>query len=252
MALLDVAAMVPAFVSMSHVDRITVLGWYLHTFEGKEWFGTADIRQCYEALNMDVPNVSDVLAKLSLRNPKVLLRRRNQYKLEMRPRSDLDAKYANRPITIAVEKSLAALPSRLTDETKRKYLTEALSCYKSRCFRAAVLMTWSLAYDHLLNWVLTDAGRLAKFNSQLPNKPPFNVGSVVCKREDFEGLTEREVVEICGHKNVNVVSTNLKKILIQNLDRRNMAAHPSTIEITQLNAEDTISSMIENIVLKCT
>jgi hypothetical protein len=170
----------------------------------------------------------------------------------MRVRQELDAKYGNRPISIAVEKSLAELPVRLSDETKRKYLVEALNCYKAQCYRAAILMTWNLAYDHLLNWILAVPARVAKFNVKLPSKPPFSSGRVVSKREDFEWLGEREVVDICGHKDVAIITDNLKKILCQNLDRRNMSAHPSTIEIKQVNAEDTISSLVENIVLRLT
>jgi hypothetical protein len=252
MELTDLASIVPNFTGLAQVERVKIFGWHLHVHKGKDLFTTADVRLCYDALHLEAPNIADILAKLAERKPKVVLRSRNQYKLEMRVRQELDLKFGRRPISVAVEKSLAELPARLADETKRKYLVEALNCYKVQCYRAAILMTWNLAYDHLLNWVLAASDRVTKFNGKLPNKPPFSTGQVVSKREDFEWLSEREVLEICGHKDVAIISGNLKKILIQNLDRRNMSAHPSTIEIKQVNAEDTISSLIENIVFHLT
>ena len=250
MELTDLISHVANFAGMSHVDRVKVLGWYLHTYKGQEWVTTTDVRCCYEALHLDVPNIADVLASLAAKKPKVFLKKSNHYKLEMCVRQELDKKYGNRPISIAVEKSLAELPARLTDETKRKYLIEALNCYKSQCFRAAILMAWNLAYDHLLNWLLADFVRLVKLNTKLPDKPPFRTGLLVSKREDFEWLSEREVIDICGHKDIAIIPDNLKKILIQNLEWRNMAAHPATIEIKQVNTEHAISSLVENVVLR--
>jgi len=79
------------------------------------------------------------------------------------------------PHLIAVEKSCRAA-GRLADETQRKYLVEALNCYRAKCYRAAILMTWNLAYDHLLHWLLADAARIKRFNTKLPSKPPFTTG----------------------------------------------------------------------------
>jgi len=250
MDLQDFITVVPSFRQLRHPERITLLGWYLHTHKGKEQFSTSDIRQCYELLHLEVPNIADVLAKLASRKPPTLLKKNYQYRLEMRARQELDSKYSNRPVSIAIEKTLAALPSKLADESKRKYLDEALNCYRAKCYRAAILMTWNLAYDHLLNWILADPHRLSKFNGKLPSKPPFDGGKVIASRDDFEWLGEREVIDIAGHKTVAIITDNLRKILAQNLDRRNMSAHPATIEVTQVNAEDTISNLVENVVLR--
>jgi len=246
----ELVTLVPNFAGMSHPERIKILAWHVQSNGGQEYFGTSDIRRIYEFLHLEVPNVADSLAKLATRKPPVLLKNRSGYRLEMRARQELDAKYGNRPITISVHKSLAELPPKLSDETKRKYLTECLDCYRAQCYRAAILMVWNLAYDHLLNWLLLDPARIAKFNSQLPARPPFSTGMVISKREDFEWMGETEVVEICGHKNVALITANVKKILKQSIDWRNMAAHPSTVEIKQINAEHTILALVDNVVLR--
>ncbi len=250
----DFVTVVPEFTSLLHTERVILFGWYLHVYRGKERFSTSDIASCYDILHLAKPNISDVLAKLSLKKPRVLLKSGSFYKLEMLVRQDLDTKYGNRPISIAVEKSLTELPARISDETKRKYYVEAYNCYRAKCFRAAILMSWNLAYDHLLNWVLSDPIRLAKFNTKLPAKPPFTiaasaVGLTITKREDFEWLGEHEVVTICGHKDIALISDNVKKVLEECLRWRNMSAHPSTIEIAQVTTEHTILNLVENVVL---
>lgn len=81
MELSDLSGHIPNFAGMLHVERVKLLGWYLHTYRGQERFTTTDIRRCYEALHLDVPNISDVLASLAAKSPKVMLRSGNQYKL---------------------------------------------------------------------------------------------------------------------------------------------------------------------------
>jgi|GEM_PF-1623567 len=254
MELRDFTSQVPGFATMTNPDKAIHIGWFLHTHRGKKSFGTTDIRECYEALHLPLPNISDVLSKLAKKSPPVLLQSGTTFKLAGGARDSLDTKYGDRPITITVHKALAALPGRLTNETQRKYMEEAIRCFRSQCFRAAILMTWNLTYDHLTQWILADPVRLSKFNTKLPNKPPFNVGagSLISKREDFEHLGEREVVDICEHKSVSIITTNVHKVLCHGLERRHKSAHPNTMEITQINAEDTILDLVVNAVLHLT
>ena len=48
------------------------------------------------------------------------------------------------------------------------------------------------------------------------------------------------------------ITGNTKKILTDKLARRNLAAHPSLVEITQYQAEDAISDLVNNVILKLT
>ena len=61
---------------------------------------------------------------------------------------------------------------------------------------------------------------------------------------------EFEVIEVCA--NAGFVNDNIKKILNEKLSRRNLAAHPSLVEIIQYQAEDMISDVINNVILKLT
>ncbi len=73
---------------------------------------------------------------------------------------------AKRPAAIETERLLLDLPSSVPDVAEREYLDEALKCYKAGALRAAIVMCWNLAYDHLLTYVLER--RLTDFNRQWP------------------------------------------------------------------------------------
>lgn len=61
-------------------------------------------------------------------------------------------------------------------------------------------------------------------------------------------LKESEVIEVC--KSARIISGNLYKILREKLHRRNMAAHPSNVVISRLQAEDFINDLVSNVVIK--
>ena len=111
-------------------------------------------------------------------------------------------------------------------------------------------MTWNLAYDHLLHWILADASRTAAFTAHVAGRVGAKKAAAItiAKREDFEDLKESETLDICGSANL-FASDNTKKILEIQLTKRNMAAHPSLVVIGAPEAEDTISSLINNVVL---
>jgi hypothetical protein len=129
-------------------------------------------------------------------------------------------------------------------------LDESLKCYKAGAFRAAIVMCWNLAYDHLLSYVLHH--RLADFNSQwpisFPKKHAQSRISAIAIRDDFSELKESEVLMVC--KSAAIISGDVYKILHEKLDRRNSAAHPSGVRIEQLQAESFIDDIVKNVVLK--
>ena len=69
----------------------------------------------------------------------------------------------------------------------------------------------------------------------------------MAKRDDFEDLKESEVLDIIGR--ASLFSQNVKKIIEIQLTKRNLAAHPSLVVIEGPQADDTISSLVNNVVL---
>ena len=180
------------------------------------------------------------------KKPPSLLKDRSGYYLEKRVRDEFEARYGKRETTIQLDQLLSDLPSKVPDLQERVFLDEALICFRHGAFRAAIVMTWNLAFDHLCNHVLNN--RLSDFNTQLSKSyPKAKIGSLV-SRDDFSELKEFEVLQVC--KSANIVSGSLHKILDEKLKRRNIAAHPNKVTITQLQAEDFISDLVENVVVK--
>jgi hypothetical protein len=67
--------------------------------------------------------------------------------------------------------------------------------------------------------------------------------------EDFaDELKESEVLEICN--SAGIINKDIYKILKAKLDRRNSAAHPSSVKIDQLQAEEFIDDIVKNVILK--
>jgi hypothetical protein len=251
MTLAELVHGIPNFAQWNHVEKIKLFAWRLHVHQGLEHFTGADIRGCYQDLHLDEPSsVSPFLAAMEKKKPKELIREADGYKLEMRVRDALDRKYGARTITVQVTELLAKLPASVPDLAERTFLDEAMVCFKHGAFRAAIVMTWNLAYHHLCDHVLKK--ELTKFNTQWPlvyaghhKKAP----KAIARMEDFsDELKESEVVEICN--SAGIISKDIHKILKGKLDRRNSAAHPSTVSISQLQAEEFIDDIVKNVVLK--
>jgi hypothetical protein len=239
---------VGGFDALSHPDKIKLFAWYLHTHRQLERLDQAALRGCYRALHLPCSDLGRDLQRLVERRPAGLLRDRQGYYLAGSTRRQYDQRYSQHETVITVSQLLKELPGRVSDEGERRFLSEALTCYRHQAFRAAIVMTWNLAYDHLLGWILAETQRLAAFNAAIPRKYPKKSAVVINARESFEDLKEFEVIEVCG--TASLVSANLKKILNDKLTKRNMAAHPSSVEITRAQADDAITDLVNNVVLK--
>lgn len=107
-------------------------------------------------------------------------------------------------------------------------------------------MAWNLAYDHLMEWILADASRVDKFNAAITKRFPKSTVTIAV-RDDFEELKESEVIAVC--RTARLMSKNIIEILDAKLKRRNTVAHPSAIVVTQAQADDAITDLVNNVVL---
>jgi hypothetical protein len=242
-----IVSSIAGFADRTHADKIRFFAWFLHTHRGMKYFMPHDISKCYDEISLALPSsVSPFLTQMEKKSPKEVIKKTAGYCLENRVRSRLDERYGVREATVVIDVLLSELPSRISVLAEQAYLNEALCCFRHRAFRAAIVMAWNLAYDHLCNFVLS--AHLADFNRQLPRTFPKADISVVNKREDFAELKESQVLQVC--RSASIVSNSLHKVLKEKLDRRNIAAHPSGIETTQLTAEEFIRDLIDNVVMK--
>lgn len=249
MELQEFVGIVPNFGSLSEPDKVLHLGWYLHAERKLERFDVPSIRQCFRDLHMEEPpNLARDMSRLADRNS--LLKDGTGYRLHLNSRQPLDKKYGAQPGTVMVSQMLKDLVGKVPNQAEKLFLSEALRCYRAEAFRATIVMTWNLAYDHLLRWVLADPARLDAFNGKILQRlgPKRGTGVVIVRREDFENIKESEVIDICGLAGL-FASGNTKKVLDTQLTKRNLAAHPSLLTIGQPNADDAIYDLVNNVVL---
>lgn len=251
MELAEFIALVPNFRTLKEPDKILHVGWFLHVHRQQDRFDPEKVRQCFGQLHMDVPpNLARDMSRLADR--KALLKDSGGYRLHLDERQILDKKYGGRPEAAVIPQLLKDLPGKISDDGERLFLGEALRCYQAKAFRAAIVMSWNLAYDHLLRWILRDPTRLAAFNSKIAAKVgPKRAWITIAKREDFEDLKESEVVDLCGTAGL-FASDNTKRVLGIQLTKRNLAAHPSLLDIGQPQADDAVYDLVNNVVLKLT
>lgn len=247
MELVDLVEQVSGFDETPPREKIQLFAWFLHVYRSKEVFDITDIRYCFSELHMADPSVAKYLSRMV--EYKDLVKTRDGLKLERVVRTKLDAKYGVHHSVVQVSKLLTSLPGQVPDLSEKSFLAEAIKCYRIEAYRACVVMTWNLAYGHLLNWILKDAQRLASFNASIsrryPKKPALNIATY----EDFlEELKESEVIEICS--NAGLINSNITKILREKLGKRNTAAHPSSVIIVQSQADDVVTDLVNNVVLR--
>ncbi|RVG14962.1 hypothetical protein [Sinorhizobium meliloti] len=250
MLLADFVQQVDGFDTLSPKEKIKLFGWYLHVHKALTSFDNEAIRACFKQLHLPSPDVSVYLPRMAAAKPPELLKERSRYRLGRGVRSELDKKYGVHQSVVQVSKLLSDLPDRVPNIAERAYLREALACYRVEAFRACIVMTWNLAFDHLLRWILDDPTRLAEFNAAITRRFPKKVGLAVSSIEHFEELKEAETIEVC--QNASLLSKNTTEILREKLKKRNMAAHPSQVAILQSQADDVITDLVNNVVLTLT
>ena len=244
----EFVGLVPNFEALTHTEKIKLFAWCLHTQNGLDRFDQAAIRKCYDTLHLALPDLSTYFRRMVERKPSELLKDARGYRLEGTIRKRLDERFGQHPTAVVVSKLLADLPATVANIAERAFLAEALACYKAGAFRAAIVMTWNLAFDHMLSWVLNDSSRLGCFNASIAVRYPKRKGVSVSRVEHFEEFKESEIIEVCN--TAGLFSKNIIKILSEKLTRRNIAAHPSLVNITQHQADDVITDLVNTVVLR--
>ena len=249
MELADLKKLIAGLNEWGHPEKIKTFGWFLHVHGGEEHFQPADIRACYDKLHYDSPgSFGGYFANLV--QAKSLLKSHSGYRLSAATRDALSARYSPSGYKVQVSGLLKDLPARIPNLSERTYLDEAIICYENGAFRATVVMAWNLAYHHLCDYVL--GNRLAEFNARWPISRPGDhrkgIRAIASMDDINEELKEGVFIEIC--RDAGIITKDVWKILDQKLGKRNSAAHPSSVSIGQLQADEFIDDIVKNVVLK--
>lgn len=201
---------------------------------------------CFEACDLAVPaNVSARLSEGLKGKPPRYIKTRTGYKLQRHMREALSKKLGAEKVTAQTSATLRSLEHKLPAGADKEFLREAINCFEVGANRAAIVMTWILAIDHLFTYIL--AHKLADFNTALAKDSGVKL-SAVSQRDHFTEIKEAKFIELC--RAAGIVSNDVRKILDQKLGTRNSCAHPSGVTINKSKVIDFIEDLVDNVVLK--
>ena len=236
-----------SFSDQSTNEQICRVAWYLNRVLEQERFSPRDIIDQFKNAHLNAPRADVYLPRLAAKKPAPILADKRGYYLEGRERKRLDNVLAPKASTAEVSELLRSLTDSVQGGPEKIFLTEAVRCYEVTAFRAAIVMAWNLAYDHMRRWIIADAVRLQGFNEgaqkrfQRAPKPP------IVSLSDFDDFKESEFIDACASG--KLINKSLETLLREKLRRRNLAAHPSNITISQPQADDVISDLVQNVIL---
>lgn len=241
----DFAGQVQGFYKKTAVEQLLLLAWFVEARQQKVTFDGVCLRDCFQQVGLEAPNISQYLSRIASKKPPQVVKDKGGYRLAGSVRRELDKRWGGDSNTVTITKALADLPASLPDMAERAFLAEALACYKVRAYRASIVMVWNLAYDHLTRWLLADADRLAKLNEAIITQYAKKAVDVR-ELEHFEWLKEAELIELLFK--TRILDKTMVQVLKDKLGRRNLAAHPSTLDITQFQADEAVHDLVNNVI----
>jgi len=166
------------------------------SLKGKTPFNSTTMRAAFEQSGVDRPNVTQYFDRLARKRPPQVVKAGGGYRFAGAVRRSYDTKIGGNPSVIAVSRLLSDLPRKVPSVAERDFLVGALNFYKVKARSAAIVMAWSLAYDHLIEWLLANQKRLDKFNAAVPKRFPKKIATIAA-RDDFKEFKESEVIGVC-------------------------------------------------------
>lgn len=236
---------ISGFLVKSATFKVEVFAWYLHEIKQLERFRPVDINLCFDAAHAPRPaNIRSIILNLCRKRPARLLKDAKGYRLSASTRAELTRLLPARATSVKTTQLLNSLLDRVTDSSQKLFLSETLVCFKHHAYRAAIVMAWNLTFSHILDRILAE--HLPAFNTQLAKVVPKS--SPISQRSDFENYKESKIIEI--GRGANILSASTAKKLSEKLDKRNTAAHPSTVIVLPITADEVISDLVENVILR--
>lgn len=235
------------FQDLKNSEMIDYFSYYLIVFNHFETIKPKQIADCFSEL--DIPAYSNIPKYLSDKSKKVkgsqkyIKNKDTSYKLTRQRIIELEQTIILDKQVVQINSSLNNLLSKLTNESEKNYLEEAILTFEVKAYRASIIMVWLLAIDHLYEYILDD--KIADFITALRRA---NINKSIRSKDDFGELKESQFIEIC--KSAGIISNDVRKILDTKLGIRNSFAHPSTIKLPKSKALEFIEDLIENVILK--
>lgn len=232
--------------NLSQAALVELFVYFLTVELGQEIATPRQVAECFTACDLVVPgNVSARLSEGLKGKPPKYIRTKTGYKLQRHMREALSKKLGAETVTAQTSATLRSLEHKLPAGADKEFLKEALDCFEIGANRAAIVMTWILAMDHLFAYIL--AHKLSDFNAALAKDKGVKLTSV-SQRDDFTEIKETKFIELC--RAAGIISNDVRKILDQKLGTRNSSAHPSGVTVNKSKVIDFVEDLVDNVILK--
>lgn len=239
------AKQIAGFSKLSYADKILALGFFLHTHRQRDRFATLDINLLFDELNLERPaNTSSQMRAMTQGKAKRLLQDTGGFRLLTDARDTVASWLPPIHTPKEILTDLKKLESSITSAQQKVFLHEALVCFANEAYRASIVMAWNLAYHHVTSFIFTN--HLAAFNARLKIQYPKE--SEIKLFTDFEDM--KESIFIAVVKGGSLVTSATAKTMKAKLDVRNTAAHPSATIVSPITAEEVITDLVKNILLR--
>jgi hypothetical protein len=234
----------PASLTQAALAELFV--YFLTVELGQEAATPKQVADCFAACDLSTPaNIGVPLSAGLKTKPAKFIKSNGGYKLQRHMREALSRKLGAETVTAQTSATLRGLEQKLPAGANKEFLKEAIDCFEVGANRAAIVMTWILAMDHLFAHIL--AHKLTDFNAALSKDKGVKIDAIT-QRDDFTGIKETKFIELC--RAAGIVSNDVRKILDQKLGTRNSCAHPSGVTINKSKVIDFIEDLIDNVILK--
>ena len=232
--------------NLSQAALVELFVYFLTVELDQEIATPRQVSECFTACDLVVPgNVSARLSEGLKGKPPKYIRTKTGYKLQRHMREALSKKLGAETVTAQMSATLRSLEYKLPAGADKEFLKEALDCFEIGANRAAIVMTWILAMDHLFAYIL--AHKLSDFNAALAKDKGVKLTSV-SHRDNFTEIKETKFIELC--RAAGIISNDVRKILDQKLGTRNSCAHPSGVTVNKSKVIDFVEDLVDNVILK--
>ena len=242
---------IPEIGDIAKSKLIDYFTYFLTIINDAEGVRASDIRECFRLADKEpYSNISQYLSKRSKSrrgHRATFVRVKDSYRLERRRKDEIEKELRREPVRREASKTLQDLAGKIPARAEKEFLQEAMHCFEIEAYRAAIVMVWILAVDHLFAYVLKH--KLTDFNAALAkNKDKrIRIRSVI-KKDDLTEIPESKFIEFC--RSAKIVTVDVFNILDQKLRTRNSSAHPSGVSIGMTKASDFIEDLVNNVILK--
>lgn len=148
------------------------------------------------------------------------------------------------PAARGVASDLRSALTEIKDKETRRFVEEAVKCYENELYRSAIVMSWIGAVSVLHKLVVED--HLGRFNAEA--KRVDRRWRAATTTDDLTRMREAELLDRMAA--LSIIGQDVKKALMECLDRRNSCGHPNSLELGANAVAHHLESLLLNVFTK--